>query len=198
MESLEIVDEHILTEPYAYANGFAISKDKKSYWILAGTINANPQDDRISMLKVDVDSYDIEKEVVTNAQKESVNPLVNPKNGFVYSLFNRQFDVDTVSSGAGIGVNIATPSAPRNIKFTFSAKRASVTWSAPANNGGYPVTKYLVCFSSCNKAASWKQHTQRALEIQGLAKGSKRTIEIQAVNALGKGQIAKVDFVQTK
>ena len=53
-----------------------------------------------------------------------------------------------------LAVPATTPPAPTNVTATASFRRVNVSWTAPANDGGAPITGYLVEYS-LNNGSSW-------------------------------------------
>jgi len=78
----------------------------------------------------------------------------------------------------------APPSAPQGLNVVPAVGSATLTWRAPANNGGAAITRYEV---SNNNGVSWVNvGTATSHTFTGLAAGS-RTFSVRAVNAAGAG-----------
>ena len=82
------------------------------------------------------------------------------------------------------------PSVPQNFTATSGNGQVALTWTAPADDGGSPVTGYEVSSdggSSWVTASSATGHT-----FTGLVNGTAYTFHVRAVNAIGSGAEATV------
>jgi ELWxxDGT repeat protein len=83
------------------------------------------------------------------------------------------------------------PSAPGDIQVTPGNGRVTLSWTAPANNGGSVVTDYFVQYSS-NDGATWTRFldgirpTPNAVVV-GLANGTSYRFRVAAINSIGLG-----------
>lgn len=110
------------------------------------------------------------------------------------------------SSPVKIGARTGVPTAPRNVKVTFtearipSQRKVQVSWEASANDGGLPITSYEVSLrvrensvsATCRFPAN-KQLTC-TLSTGVLEQRKKYTVNVTAINARGKSNPAKADF----
>jgi hypothetical protein len=62
---------------------------------------------------------------------------------------------------------------------------ASLTWSAPAFNGGSPITKYVVTLSAAGKRTVVVNATTTHVNVAGLADATRYNVSIVAVNKTG-------------
>jgi hypothetical protein len=96
----------------------------------------------------------------------------------------------TVGSTTSIvAMSTAPPGAPRVGKASLTATgEASVTWSAPASDGGEPVTGYVV---AAHPACACKGVTatagSRDATVSGLTAGTAYTFTVSALNSVGTG-----------
>ena len=114
------------------------------------------------------------------------------------------FPADTSGTGCpsmGCGAGIATaggtladlaaaqtptaPGAPTGVAATPGGTTAVVGWTAPASNGGSPITGYTVTSSPGGKTCTWSSGP-RSCAIGGLADGL-YTFTVRAANAVGPG-----------
>lgn len=83
------------------------------------------------------------------------------------------------------------PDAPTSVTATAGDGQASVSWTAPASNGGSAITDYAIRYSS-NGGTSWTtfSHTASTATTQtvtGLSDGTAYIFQVAAVNAVGQG-----------
>jgi len=96
-----------------------------------------------------------------------------------------------------------TPSGVRSPMTTFpAAKKAKLSWTVPASNGGASITAYLYCLKACTKSINWKSTggspARTYVTLTGLTKGAKYTVRVRAKNAAGTGPAVLVLFTQAK
>ncbi|PHY03168.1 MAG: hypothetical protein CK530_02410 [Planctomycetaceae bacterium] len=89
-----------------------------------------------------------------------------------------------------VSVAAATvPGKPTAVVAVSGNAQLAVTWAAPVNNGGSPITDYLVKYSS-NSGATWKNFihlplTASPLTVTGLTNDTSYVIKVIAKNAIG-------------
>jgi invasion protein IalB len=88
-----------------------------------------------------------------------------------------------VTANASLGV-LAPPGAPTNAFAHPADGSATVTWSAPASDGGGPITGYTVTASPGGTSATTNQ---TSVTLQGLANGTSYTFTVRATNGAGDG-----------
>ena len=85
---------------------------------------------------------------------------------------------------------ISVPNSPTNVSVTLSGKDAIVSFSAPANDGGSPITNYIVQYSS-NNGSSWTTFNRADstvtsnITINTLSYNSSYIFRAIAVNSIG-------------
>jgi hypothetical protein len=78
------------------------------------------------------------------------------------------------------------PGAPTNATATAGPGSATVSWQAPASDGGSPITQYTVTSSPDGITATVNGSTLTA-NVTGLTNGTTYTFTVTATNALGTG-----------
>jgi large repetitive protein len=87
----------------------------------------------------------------------------------------------------------AAPGAPGNVIATPGDEMLSVTWAAPVDDGGTPVTDYVIEYST--NAVTWFVHsdgvsTDTDTTIAGLTNGTPHLVRVAARNTVGTGEYA--------
>ena len=104
----------------------------------------------------------------------------------------------TATNGLGTGPATTTapltmavvPGAPTGVSATVASTTSlAVTWSAPASNGGAPITGYTATATQYGTATTASCTTTGALSctITGLTTGDHYTVVVTATNAVGTG-----------
>jgi hypothetical protein len=92
------------------------------------------------------------------------------------------------------GVPRTVPSAPHSLAASAGNTTVSLTWVAPSNDGGSPVTKYAVQWATA-AAGPWTTAalpTATSFGDQGLANGTTLFFRVRARNAAGWGPASTV------
>jgi hypothetical protein len=76
------------------------------------------------------------------------------------------------------------PSAPTNVAATAGNTQATVSFSAPASDGGSPITSYTVTSTPGNLTATG---ASSPITVTGLTNGTPYTFTVHATNAAGPG-----------
>lgn len=98
----------------------------------------------------------------------------------------------SADSAPYIAVAAVAPFAPTGVAATPTATSLAVTWVAPVNTGGSPITGYVVSATagtttvSCGTVAA----TATSCTISGLTANTAYTVSVQAVNAVGTSSVA--------
>jgi len=84
-----------------------------------------------------------------------------------------------------------TPGVPTNLSATAGNGQASLSWIAPAWNGGSPITDYAIQYSS-NGGSTWSTFshavsTAVSATVTSLANGTSYVFRVAAVNGMGTG-----------
>ena len=81
---------------------------------------------------------------------------------------------------------VDVPGAPLNVAATRGNGQVTVTWTAPAGDGGDPITTYTVTSNPGAKTASTTAAVLTAV-VSGLVNGTEYTFTVRATNAFGTG-----------
>ncbi|MCU1496786.1 MAG: Serine metalloprotease [Acidimicrobiales bacterium] len=132
---------------------------------------------------------------------KSVRPSATPAQVLAYLQGNATpFPVGSTcsTSTCGSGILNATgavraaasaPGAPGTPTATAGNTQASVTWTAPATDGGTPVTGYTVTpyIGAAAQTAQVFNSTALTQTVSGLANGTTYTFKVAATNVIGTG-----------
>lgn len=81
------------------------------------------------------------------------------------------------------------PAAPRSIVAVAGFRQITVSWTAPASDGGAPVTAYRLITSPATRTVS-AAGDARSLTLTGLTEGKAYRVSVVAVNAEGRSKAA--------
>lgn len=113
-------------------------------------------------------------------------------NGTAYTFAIRAVN----SAGESPAVNVqatprTVPGAPQNVNASPGNGQVTVSWAAPASNGGSPITGYTVTTSPGGQSVSVGAGVT-STPVTGLTNGTTYTFEVGASNAAGQGAAASV------
>ena len=81
--------------------------------------------------------------------------------------------------------SIDPPTEPQAVSLTPGAREIVVTWQPPANDGGGPITGYVITWISSTGASGTIPTTDTTRTLRNLANGATYTISVAASNAGG-------------
>lgn len=92
------------------------------------------------------------------------------------------------------GIPVGPPQSPQSLAAAAGNSQVSLTWSAPASNGGAAITDYVVEYSA-NGGSSWiafndGTSTSTAASVTGLTNGAPYVFRVAAVNSAGQSDYA--------
>ncbi len=85
------------------------------------------------------------------------------------------------------------PSAPRNLSAAGGNERVTLSWEAPANDGGSSITGYQVRYrvAGTENYGSWRSVTGTSTTVTGLDNGTSYQFQVRAVNGTSPGPPAE-------
>jgi hypothetical protein len=89
-------------------------------------------------------------------------------------------------AGTDPGVQATVPGAPTHVTATAGNAQATVTWQAPTDTGGIPLTGYTVSASPGSASVTVAGNVSSAT-VTGLTNGTSYTFVVVAQNAQGQG-----------
>ncbi|MDO8209107.1 fibronectin type III domain-containing protein [Conexibacter sp. CPCC 206217] len=115
---------------------------------------------------------------------------LTPGTSYTFTVVARnEIDVSVPSAPSNAVVATLPPSAPQNLEVVRGAGSASLTFDAPADPGGAPVTGYEV---SVDGGVSWRALSTSGTApiratVRGLANGTAYAVQVRAVSSAGEG-----------
>jgi hypothetical protein len=100
----------------------------------------------------------------------------------------------TASNSVSIVGATSTPSQPQNLSGIATTTSVTLSWGAPANNGGSAVTGYAIRYGTSSQGP-WTVQSASGLTgtVSGLTANTRYTFGVYASNANGGGQAASID-----
>ncbi len=92
----------------------------------------------------------------------------------------------TVNAAASAPAHAGVPGAPTGVSASAGDARATVSWTAPASDGGAAITAYTVTASPGGRTCSWSSGSL-SCTVTGLANGTAYTFTVTAANSVGTG-----------
>jgi hypothetical protein len=95
-------------------------------------------------------------------------------------------DAQSANSGLLYVAPPTIPAAPSSVRATAGNASASISWTAPSNDGGSPITGYRVVASPGGQQVT-TSGTSRTATVSGLTNGTTYSFTVTAINAVGAG-----------
>ena len=113
-------------------------------------------------------------------------------NGSTYTVQVRAVNLaGTGPPASETGVPVSVPGPPTSLTFRSSMGNLLVLWDEPDNDGGSPITGYLVQWKDTGEEFSDTERratvTDPRHQITGLTIGNEHTVSVAAINATGTG-----------
>ena len=113
-------------------------------------------------------------------------------NGSTYTVQVRAVNLaGTGPPASETGVPVSVPGPPTSLTFRSSMGNLLVSWDEPDNDGGSPITGYLVQWKDTGEEFSDTERratvTDPRHQITGLTIGNEYTVSVAAINATGTG-----------
>ena len=155
----------ITVGPYPF--GVAVSPDGSSVWV------SNNGDDTVS--QIDTASDTVVQTITVGSSPWGV--AVSPDGSSVW--------VANVGS-ANVSRIIFPPQPPSNVTATPGDAKATISWAAPTNTGGSPITGYTATASPGGKSCTTT--TATSCTISGLTNGTTYSVSVTVSNAVGTSE----------
>lgn len=91
---------------------------------------------------------------------------------------------DSPNSSEVSAMPLTVPGAPTNVSASAGNGQTTITFTAPSDNGGSPITGYVVTSSPGNITATG---TGTTITVTGLTNGTTYTFTVKALNSVGNG-----------
>ena len=96
--------------------------------------------------------------------------------------------VDPLVAGAVVHpATVTVPGAPRGVRVAPGNRAAVIKWTAPANDGGRPITGYVATASPGSQTCSTTGATINTCSVHGLVNGHAYSVSVRASNKKGLG-----------
>ncbi|MDF2511699.1 MAG: hypothetical protein K0S04_1565, partial [Herbinix sp.] len=164
-------------------------------------LTAVPGDQNITLTWNNIseaDSYSVYKDnlLIETVSGSAIN-VTGLTNGTSYSFEVKALDSQMsvlASSGQISATPVTIPGIPTGITAIAGNSQATVSFTPPLDNGGSPITGYIVTSSPGNITAAGSGTT---ITVPGLSNGITYTFTVKAINAAGNGTASAVSNAVT-
>lgn len=154
----------------------------------------------ITLYTIYVEGADGTKITKTIDRSENIGVVENLINGtkYTFCVTATNGQGESVKSTSCASTPGAVPASPMNAKAVATSDTSiTLTWDAPANDGGLPILRYVVNDSEHKPIGIITSDAERQFTINGLTKGTGYVYEIIAVNNVGVSPAAVTASVKT-
>ena len=151
------------------------------------TVPSNNGGDPITEYRVNL--RDVNDDVTSFVTTESPFSIRGLANGTTYSVTVQSLNSvgDSVASESGVVTPATVPTEPLAVTVVRQNSGADVSWNAPLDNGGDPITEYRVSMRDVNDDVTSFVTTESPFSIRGLKNGTTYSVTITATNSVGNG-----------
>ena len=190
--------------PYFSAN--FLKQETGGLCIAAESIAGGTNDSLAQLIAV----YGLQS-VVRGVYQQKYDPIYTPYNAFEYTMIRELYDLgasvaDFLNEGFSVSdlldggittsellaAGITVPDAPVIGTATSVDTEATIAFTAPANNGGSPITSYTVISSPEGHTGTLNQSASGTITVTGLTNGTTYTFTITATNAIGTSEASTI------
>lgn len=138
--------------------------------------------------------------LAAGATSETVTGLTNGT-AYVFRMTATNSIGTSANSSSSTAVTpAALPGAPTLGTLTPGAANVALTWTAPANTGGFAITDYTIEYSS-NSGSTWTAFahtasTSTSITVTGLTNGTSYVFRVKAVTSIGTGTASATSAAQ--
>ncbi len=178
--SLMATPEATVTKPSAPQNLSIDAGDEEA--LLRWEAPASDGGSAITHYEVSIDGI-----IWATAMSNNFHVFIDLINGVEYTFYVRAVNSVGAGPAASITATPATrPSAPQNLTATPGDGQVTLSWDAPASDGGAEITKYQVSIDVENWIDVDVDTT--TYTFTGLTNGEEFTFYVRAVNRVGEGE----------
>ncbi|MFO1417457.1 MAG: M12 family metallo-peptidase [Methylotetracoccus sp.] len=181
-----------ITSPNA-AGSIANQSDLTVTWAVAGTDSGAVNTPTVDILLSEDGGRTFPKVLASNvANNGSATVSIRSVDGASASIMVRghgNIFFDTTDAYLTVTPAIADfPTSPRLVRGTAGAGRVTVEWDPPLDDGGSPITRYVVLASSGGRRCSTTG--AHSCVVTGLTPGTPYTFTVRAANVIGFGSLS--------
>jgi large repetitive protein len=181
------------TTPGAPTNVAGVPSDGRVVlsWTVPSSNGGSPITDYVVQYSTDGSTWVTAGEGVSALSSAVITGLTNGTSYVFRVRAVTAFGSSAPSSSSAAVTPRATPGAPTNLSGTSGSTSVALTWIAPANDGGSPITDYVISFSS-NGGTTWRAFvdgvsTSTSTTVTGLTNGTSYIFRVAALTSAGSG-----------